>query len=180
MLVVIFGAGASYDSNPALASNSAGFHEYRPPLANDLFSNRKGFSDALQQFPQIQPILPHLRLRQANLTVEQVLESLQAEAADYPVGIRQLAAIRFYLHCMLWECMDNWRTIHNGVTNYKTLLDLINRRLAAYRSVCMVTFNYDTMLEDALPVVGVKISTIDDYLSHPTFKGAVSSSKCNG
>ena len=168
MLIAIFGAGASYDSNPAF-SPLQGQSPYRPPLANELFDNREAFSNALQQFPQTQPIIPHLRMRQGNLTVEQVLENFRAEATDYPAGLRQLAAIRFYLNYMLWECMNNWGTVHKGVTNYKTLLDLINRRLAVYRSVCMVTFNYDTMIEDALPVVGVKISTIDDYISDRTY-----------
>jgi len=70
MLIVIFGAGASFDSCPTYPP---GHHEavldghtlnkdFRPPLANELFENRPIFAEAiLRHFPQCQPIVPRLR-----------------------------------------------------------------------------------------------------------------------
>lgn len=91
MLLVIFGAGASYDSVPHLppsrannASQSnfghviqrsvAKYEEFRPPLANQLFEDRSLFMAALQSFPECKPIIPLLRGGQP---VEQQLSKLE-------------------------------------------------------------------------------------------------------
>jgi hypothetical protein len=53
MLLVIFGAGASFDSFADQAPPASGRSEdYRLPLANELFSNRKIFRDALLEFEE--------------------------------------------------------------------------------------------------------------------------------
>ena len=39
-----------------------------------------------------------------------------------------------------------------------------------YRSVCLVTFNYDTMLDDAFATSVRPITTLQDYISSPTYK----------
>ncbi len=62
MLLVIFGAGASFDSAPTYppGANVLGgdrlnnFH--RPPLANELFENRPVFAEAITRLPECQPI----------------------------------------------------------------------------------------------------------------------------
>ena len=170
MLTVIFGAGASYDSAPSYHPKS--FPEDiqakrdRPPLANELFDGRQQFADTMARFPECLPIIPLLRHRDANIPVERVLEGLQKEAETYPEGKQQLAAIRYYLHVMIWQCEDRWQQTHKGVTNYKTLLDRINRRRIAPERVCLVTFNYDRMLEDALSGIGVEIDTLGDYVNN--------------
>lgn len=61
--------------------------------------------------------------------------------------------------------------MHRGVTNYKTLLEEVRHwRLTSGEDVCIVTFNYDTMIEEALEVVGLKIREIPDYIAHPNYK----------
>lgn len=77
----------------------------------------------------------------------------------------QLAAVRHYLQFIIFECENAWANVHKGVTNYVTLLDEIESQRKQTESVCLVTFNYDTMLEQALPTVGVKIAEIDDYVT---------------
>jgi hypothetical protein len=134
---------------------------YRPPLANQLFDLR--FGDDIALFPKCQPVIPYLQ--QPGTNVERVLEKLQGEANEYPERHRQLAAIRYYLQTMLSRCLAGWAGVTKGVTNYKTLLDQIAHRKDANGKVCLVTFNYDTLLEDALPTVGVKILSIPDYIS---------------
>ena len=169
MLMVVFGAGASYDSIPSLPSHH-NLH-FRPPLANQLFENRDNFAAVVKRFPKCQPIIPLLRHLPPDLSLEQKLEELQNEAAAYPERHRQLAAIRYYLHFMLWECDRGWFEQSRGVTNYKTLFDELERwRSQRKERVCVVTFNYDRLLEWSLPDVGVTITTIADYVSGDCYK----------
>lgn len=179
MLMVIFGAGASFDSAPSYPNRyTRGLsgpgtdvvYVSRLPLADELFDDRPEFAAAMTRFPECQPIIPLLRHRRDDAPVEAVLERLQSEAETYPEGHRQLAAIRYYLQVMIWHCEAKWQTIHNGVTNYKALLDQIHRQLAKVQKVCLVTFNYDRMLEAALPTVGIRIESINDYVNSSEYK----------
>jgi hypothetical protein len=110
MLMVVLGAGASYDSIP---SKPPGFPlsdfeaQYRPPLAKELFEPRPLFAGEMKNFPDCQAIIPYLQ-NPAGASVEAELERLKGEAHSYPVRHYQLAAVRYYLHCMLWECVQNW------------------------------------------------------------------------
>jgi len=101
MLLIIFGAGASFDSDPSRPAPSG--LENRPPLANQLFDDRHNFVAALCQFDECAEIVPFLRGAKA---IEQQLEVLQNEANEYPDRFRQLAAARWYLQFMLGECGD--------------------------------------------------------------------------
>jgi len=168
MLMVVIGAGASYDSIPALRQDMG--NALRPPLANQLFEPRDVFATTMQQVGRILPIVPLLQNLPNGRTVEQVLEQLQAEADDYPERRQQFAAVRYYLHVMLWICVAHWNRLAKGVTNYKALLDQIERWRKPDDQVCLVTFNYDTMLEEALPVVGVQIGDLPDYISNDKYK----------
>src|SRR5229473_1748723 len=177
MLMVIFGAGASFDSCPtyppgyqgAVYDGDASNKDFRPPLANELFENRPMFADAIQHFPKCQPIVPRLRSLRGE-TLEAVLEDLQAKSDSYPRGKQQLAAVRYYLQFVIRECERRWRGVQKGVTNYKSLLDEIERTYPK-EPVCLVTFNYDTLLEDALSQFGLPIEAMDDYTEkHPFYK----------
>jgi hypothetical protein len=69
----------------------------------------------------------------------------------YPERHRQLAAIRYYIRKALWDCQNRWHGVHHGITNHAALLDEIERwRIEKQERVCFVTFNYDTMLEEAM------------------------------
>jgi hypothetical protein len=164
MLLVIFGAGASYDSVPQGGS----FHQsdYRPPLAQQLFEDRQFFGEVIDHFPRCRPSIPRLRTAvQAGLLAEATLETLLEEATQYPERHNHLSALRFYLRDILWECGDQWLRSCHGLTNYVILLD----RLAQWRSkvseqIRLVTFNYDTLLDSALrDVVGIEIASFEDY-----------------
>jgi hypothetical protein len=173
MLMVVFGAGASYDSAPSYPPNGQHFFEDkdRMPLANELFDNRNEFIRALNRFPKCKPIVPYLRNLRDGITVERVLQRLQDEAAGYPEGRKQLASVRYYLQFMLRECEGRWdEKVAQGVTNQVTLLDQIERRREPNEQVCLVTFNYDTMLEAALRTVGVDIQSISDYVASDRYK----------
>src|SRR5438309_2194660 len=118
--MVIFGAGASYDS---LARHPKGdviripdpVGQWRPPLANQLFDPR--FGPYIQQFPQMHAVIPELENPAGS--VESVLERFQSEAAEHPRRLNQLAAVRYYLQTMLSNCQTYWENETRGVTNYK-------------------------------------------------------------
>lgn len=173
MLMVVFGAGASYDSIPAMppkkGEQPAGPGFYRPPLSNDLFADREPFSTVLANYPQCHPIIPFLRHLE-NSSVEEVLEELQDEAKQYPSRVQQLAAVRYYLHHLLWVCDAAWSGHSLGITNYRTLLDEIELHRKRDEQVCIVTFNYDRLIEAALPTVGVDITDMNAYISNPYYK----------
>ncbi len=162
MLLVIFGAGASYDSvaGPLTPQEAYPATLSRPPLANELFNRR--FGDDIALFPRCQPVIPYLQKPGANIEGE--LEKLQNEVPEYKERSRQLAAIRYYLQTMLSRCLTRWATVTKGVTNYKTLLDEIEHRRPSTEHVCLVTFNYDTLLEEALPTIHVNIESMSDYI----------------
>ncbi len=170
MLMVVFGAGASYDSfadaPPGVQVIGEPPHQVmidgRPPLASQLFSLR--FADDIAQFPECKNVITYLRGTGVNVEAE--LERLQTESVSFPDGAKQLAAIRYYLQFMLTGCQITWEGLTKGINNYKTLLYVISRRRASDRRVCLVTFNYDTLLDEALSTVGVKISRMTDYLAY--------------
>ena len=173
MLLVIFGAGASYDSVPHLRASlpsvppeqRTSVEQDRPPLANQLFENRPKFVDAMERFRDCIPLVP--LLRKPDIAVEQELAKFQEQAKHYAVMHRRLAAILYYLHFALWDCQQRWYRHHRGITNYATLIHAIDRwRSELGEQVCFVTFNYDTMLEQALlQVLGLNTDEMDGYIS---------------
>jgi len=175
MLMVIFGAGASYDSVPSRPAGAPARDEseklYRPPLANSLFEDRTNFVRVMDQFPRCKPIIPFLRDSAEEFSVEEVLERLQIEAEEDPEGQRQLAAIRFYLQLMILETEVNWVShVAKDITNYNTLMGRIERFRETDEMVCLVTFNYDTLIERILPTVDIDIKRLDDYITDKRYK----------
>lgn len=117
MLTVIIGAGASYDSDPSYPPGQSDDENARLPLADQLFADRPIFSTALKRFPLGHAIIPYLRNRANNISVEQVLENLQEESQARPLLHKQLAAVRFYLHLTLWECERRWKEVTKHITS---------------------------------------------------------------
>jgi hypothetical protein len=101
-LAIIFGAGASYDFLPTYPPSSIDrLRDYRIPLADHLFENRAGFADIASKLRRLVPILPELRHRSGNRSVEEVLEDLRSLKRDepyWPRRQRELTSIRFYLN----------------------------------------------------------------------------------
>lgn len=169
MLLVILGAGASYDSFPDLPPGSSGSHEaVRPPLANGLFDSRPIFVEAMDDFPEFVGLIPRLRTA---YNVEEVLSSIEQEVHVYPKARTELAAIQYYLQSAIWKCQDAWRRVHHGATNHATLVREIEKwRYGTSESVCYVTFNYDTILEEALrQVLQLNILNMGSYIKQPPY-----------
>src|SRR5882762_1220030 len=154
--MVIFGAGASYDSladipPPRTQTGRVGDLASRPPLADQLFERREFFDPWIEQYYECGPVVDRLRRLPRDSNFERELEKLRAEAADYPQRHIQLHAIRYYLQRTISRCGEAVITESKGVTNYATLLDDIGYWRAKHPSeeVRFVTFNYDTLLEHA-------------------------------
>jgi hypothetical protein len=179
MLMVIFGAGASFDSSPTYTlgmmppgatsdDNHNAYH--RPPLAKELFANRPLFIEAIEFFLQCKTIVPRLRapaVLSRQRSIETLLQEIEQEAKTYSRGRQELGAVQCYLQRAISLCENRWLGITKGITNYLSLLREIEREHAGDEPVCLVTFNYDTLLEDALERLGYKISKMEDYVDRP-------------
>lgn len=187
MLMVIFGAGASYDSAqayrpvyPGGGSYGANFsapspardEPWRPPLAKDLFLDKHHeLGSIVGRYPKLTHILPYLREPSGGRSVEQMLESLQEEGKDNPESKKELASVQFYLCDLFRRVTDEWSTRTDGVTNYAALIRDILRFNTGGDRICLVTFNYDLLLERALYTFGFKRNDPEVHLdSHPLLK----------
>jgi hypothetical protein len=165
--MVIFGAGASYDSSDTFPPKVPESEEWRPPLADDLFQYRESFDRWVQEYRECVPIVPRLR-RHAGTTLESEMDRLRNEARHEARTAVELKAVRYYLRRILWHCGDNWRVRTNGATNYVQLLREIRVWGSAHagEAVRLVTFNYDTLIEDACQrVLDMPFASIGDYVS---------------
>lgn len=166
MLLVILGAGASYDSAPSRHVRDLQYNhlQTRPPLANELFSDRHYFGEVLRKYPRCIDIVPRLRHLAGN-SVETVLQGLQSEANRYPERLQQLASIRYYLQEILSVTATKWVNECQDVTNHRALLDDI-RLCTSGERVCFVTFNYDLLIEYAFAFVGMPILKLSDFIAY--------------
>jgi hypothetical protein len=151
--MVIFGAGASYDSVSEETMKSMP-SEFRPPLAKDLFENRGPFSRSLARYPSISSVVgPLRRLGRTGGTLEENLEALKTEGTTHEPTQWALNAMRFYLRDIIRDCGDAWQNESRGSTHYTEMVRHIDIwRESTKEPVIFVTFNYDTLLEDALRV----------------------------
>lgn len=165
MLLVILGAGASFDSAPSQHPLDGQSHNlpFRPPLADELFSNREYFGVAMNKFPQCLPVIPRLRDIPSKNSVEIELQALQEEGKKDPVRLRQLAAIKYYLQDILWLCGETWDRDTHSVSNYSALVDTVRHLKQPGEKACFVTFNYDTLLERAFRVNGYPFTELSGY-----------------
>jgi hypothetical protein len=171
MLLVIFGAGASYDSDPGFppGGQPSSNESARPPLARELFSPR--FGHHVRALPAAAGLLP--QLRKSGDAVEQELEQIRADASRYEHLPRQLAALRCYIREVVAECDGAWWERADGLTNYSALMQWVERwRQDRLEQICLVTFNYDTLLDKAcrsiLPVF--PLNTVASYVSDTHYK----------
>lgn len=191
MLMVIFGAGASYDSSPDFPPpqpQGGGAYvngvptvpapplhpreAWRPPLANNLFENPgQAFSSIVRRYPKLSHILPLLRQRSDGKSVEEVLEQLQDESKGNPEGRRELTSVQYYLRDLFFEITNKWLDETDRITNYTPLIRDILRLTKNGELVCLVTFNYDLLLDTALQSYDYKSREPEEQLkSHPVLK----------
>ena len=167
MLMIIAGAGASFDSVP-FEPPYAEAEGYRLPLANELFGVSRAFLDIQAQYPDLRQVWSRLQQRPIDRTVEDVLAELQQEAGHNPDRHRQLVAVRYYLQALIHKCEQQWYRGHPVPTNMAALFDEIEnaRRLRDGREhPVFVTFNYDRLIENALINRGHQFADTSSYVA---------------
>lgn len=149
MLLVIFGAGASYDSAQPFTLG-----DRPPPLAKDLASDR--FNGIAAEYPASKPIIDRLRTRMVadeTRSLETELARLVSHSGDRPERREQLIAFRFYLQQVIRDTTEHWFNERAGFTYYLTLINRLFDEQEQTGPVRLATFNYDMMLETALQTV---------------------------
>lgn len=163
-LMVIFGAGASFDSSPFnLPPNDSVLN--RPPLADNLFADRVEFRGVLDRYTELHELVPQL-LPKTGRSLEEVLQRLKNEGAGRLRRQQELAAVRYYLHDIFASVSAGWWTNTRQISNYTALLGQIRfHRKDGDDPTLLVTFNYDSLLERALEAHdGSKFDVVADYV----------------
>lgn len=186
-LMVIFGAGASYDAVPpdcyAEGMSEGPLACFQPPIVRDLFANRPNFGEAMDEIPEVRALVMEFRgllARGHEVNLERELQGMQNEAdtgggGGYSEYHAQLAAFRFYLQRILWECGETWgNAAHWGTTYLELLQHLRKWHFQTGEQVALVTFNYDFMLDyalrDVLRIPAHWPKSVDDYIARDDFK----------
>ena len=119
-----------------------------------LFGARAAFDRIGRSLPYASGLL--VRLRDASRrddAIEERLQELQleAEAGDIIVA-RQLMAMRFYIAQAVAAAASDWWEESSGMTNYAALTSLLQSWMFRHEEdrVALVTFNYDTLLEQSV------------------------------
>ena len=97
------------------------------------------------------------------------MEKLSSHSKGYPERLQQLLSVRFYLQHMIKQTGDRWHQTSGGRTNYRTLFDEIHRLVKPSAPVCLVTFNYDLLIEQSLALDGIDFPQISDYVTGARF-----------
>lgn len=175
--MVVFGAGASHDLtalHPAPARS-----DHRPPTTDQLFTEEDRYLSAVGRFPyvgalitDVQQALAAAKTKDEVISVEQILDGMKQRSDERrsPRLQRQLMALRYYLQDVIGTTTRKFADDVAGRTNHQTLFNRIDewREENPEESVCLVTFNYDTLIERACrEVLGRRFDTIDDYGQGP-------------
>jgi hypothetical protein len=176
MLMVVFGAGASFGSRPGDSAvvNTTTVPTRRPPLTAGLFSRE--LAHYAVKYPSSRPAIVLLRAeleRKPDTLIEAAIGQLYEEAADDPERARHLLALRFYLCDLIETEATEWWDRHHGFTHYADLL----ARLGAWRSrtgedIALVTFNYDQLLDlsAAAQVGNWELATFSSYVDRQDWR----------
>ena len=175
MLLIIFGAGGSFDSDPRPSPRQPVtnyWEDARPPLASQLFDDR--FNKHLRgEGLAARELIPRLRRAAASKSGPAVEEELRRiEEEGHPGRARALLGMRYYLQAVVRDTCTEWRSYNAGVTNYLDLLHSANawRHEHTGERVALVTFNYDTMIDEAASdVLHRPIETVGSFVADPGF-----------
>lgn len=167
MLLVIFGAGASFDS-----AVGDPLHQ-PPPLAAHLVNAR--FFELTSEFPLSRPIIDRIRNRSGSgaTSLEAELARLSEDAAHRPDRRQQLVAFRFYLRRVITTSISRWVQWTQGMTRYLTLVnELTDWQARTGERVLLATFNYDELLDMAVQnhIDDWRLNDIDRFVDREDFR----------
>ncbi|QQS44388.1 SIR2 family protein [Candidatus Roizmanbacteria bacterium] len=154
-VLVVIGAGASYDAWPKHVYN---YNGQRLPLANELFAPLAIQNHYLQQY-NLMGLAAKLRLladsKKHDFDIEKELAEIfdTAKERNDPNDLQNLFKARFYIHSLILALTQETLKRTNGHTNYVTLLYKLKDWINEYpsdRFVDIVVFNYDSLIEHAM------------------------------
>lgn len=152
--LIIFGAGASYDYS------SAGKGQRIAPLTKDLVNDDFLPPDLLSTYHGVGDLLAEIipKVKGNGQSFEEVLTKEKERTFHLPPMRKQFIALEFYLKA-LFERISKSDFIIRGMSsddrgrmNNMNNYGLILNRIKTYTEnrACIVTFNYDTLFEQAL------------------------------
>jgi hypothetical protein len=161
--VIIFGAGASYDSIDVRLNTVV--DRYIPPLTDMIFDRR--FDGYINQFPRVQEIIGQIRrfLNDKKGTLEDYFTLLKNNVRTEFQQI-QLIELYLYLATLFNGISHNYAPMSAVNTNYVALVRYIKEH--ELNNVDLISFNYDLLLDNAYrKVFNRKFNNIHDYISGP-------------
>ncbi len=164
LLLVIAGAGASYDSVSSRLPGTTALEAVRLPLADELFAPRPMFEAVQRDIPQVLQVASQLYRRGAGESVEDVLARFTVEATHNAHRPIQLAAVKYYLQGIISRCERDWYRDMPVSTNMMELHDQIENARRERQHPAYVTFNYDRLIEFALTHFGQRFASLEDYV----------------
>lgn len=163
-LLVVFGAGASYDADAKAVVGHA-----RMPLSAQLLDTQYGFPLIFNKYQRCQPMFLRLRklMQEHDCGLEEALGRYisRGESGTNTV-LQNVAMFRLYLREVINAVTSDIRLASVNSNNYVALLESVQWWAGAQRDakVCLVTFNYDRLLEDAIGQVwGREFKRLDHY-----------------
>ena len=164
--IIIFGAGASHDVIDCNLHDCS--QAYKPPLTDTIFDKQWG--ETINQYPRMRKLMPEIRARIKNRSLEEVLKSFRQEMEEMTGQNRenrelQLIEIELYLKSLFTGVSDHYLP-QRDVNNYITFLTKLKE--ANITEASIITFNYDLFLDRALShVFGYQYKTIANYHQNP-------------
>jgi len=156
-ILIIIGAGASFDCWPKHISQAVGTNLQKIPLARDLFSPQLVQDKFLKQYDLMGLASKLRRISESveDFDIELELDNLFKIATDRKDlnKLQELFKTRFYLHNTITSLT---RTTLKHTRSHHVYIDLLDRlkdwidESSEDRFVDIVSFNYDNLIEDAL------------------------------
>ena len=158
-LVVLLGAGASYDCADEIGADLT--PGYQPPLVYDLFARRPTFDVILNKYPGARARADEIRTAviKRGTGLEDLLRRM---AVSSSLSLRRtIWEVPLYLQELLGEISLNW--VRAGSTKFETLIATIME--SSFNEILILTVNYDRFVEQAVSSLMQKtFTTLSDYI----------------
>lgn len=164
--VFIFGAGASHDCIDLEMVDPLS-KDWQPPLANKIMGElgQNRYDDMLRDFPILSSLVPKIRrkMREPDFDFENYMLLIKKNAENNIEALAELICMRFYLRKLFSNCSDSY--VNTG-DNYTALIGTLLNLSSTKPKITFATFNYDTILDQALVGKGVikQLEDMKDYI----------------
>lgn len=156
--IIILGAGASHDY--VNTDHRTGNPDWTPPLSDGLF-NTKVYHSIITKYSEVNDLSSDALTRvPGQMSLENYLTNIKNTiAATNHNRQKQLVSLGFYLQHLFREISANYGSQPGN--NYRVLVQRIKD---SGGEACIVSFNYDTLLEENVDTINVYLSS---YIQGP-------------